>query len=196
MGCVGTLPGDVLAEDTETCTDWISLERFILGGPEVNRLFMTGEHPNAPADLEAIYLVRHVLEIYSDKGYDFERRFLMWFSLHSNNSLSLSTATRAVLRAMVGVAANIQRLACICLITLHARLQAALPQYLHSIRGIPCVMPCQLRDVGPFSWIEEYRVYRALWHLQVFSDLLETGTRLHWSADDMVWSGQEDNRAA
>jgi len=42
-------------------------------------------------------------------------------------------------------------------------------------------VPYEAQDVGPPSWVEEYRVYRALWHLQLYSDLLDAGDSLNWS---------------
>ncbi|KAJ5778648.1 hypothetical protein N7520_001894 [Penicillium odoratum] len=87
-------------------------------------------------------------------------------------SLSLMTSsfstTRAILQEMVIVAANIQRLACACLITLLTRLRKS-------------------RDAGLPSWIEEYRVYRALWHLQLCFDLLVVADRLEWAQSDLEY---------
>ena len=76
-----------------------------------------------------------------------------------------------MLREMLLVAANIQRLTCACLSTLLTYVRKVQPRCWKGIRG-PGVLQAQEgtelyqpRDASPPSWTEEYRVYRALWHL-------------------------------
>ncbi|CAG7937630.1 unnamed protein product [Penicillium salamii] len=58
------------------------------------------------------------------------------------------------------IAAQIQRLACACLAKLRREFASAVGlEPLHAQRANE-----------PFSWIEEYRMYWALWHLRSFSD--------------------------
>jgi hypothetical protein len=67
--------------------------------------------------------------------------------------------TTAEIYHLLHTAARIQRLACQCLCTMQQNLIAA-------------VEPSCTEAAGkPFIWLEEYRVYWALWHLQHYSDL-------------------------
>ncbi|PYH86231.1 hypothetical protein BO82DRAFT_380369 [Aspergillus uvarum CBS 121591] len=108
-------------------------------------------------------LVKHILEQNSVMSYDLERYFKVCIELRGpipdtclchfvdrtafdlksgeRHRLSMSTATRASLRAVVSIAAKIQRLACMCLTTLRGRLQAMLPQYSEDIRHMPSLVP-------------------------------------------------------
>lgn len=112
-----------------------------------------------------------------------------------DHSLSLAASPASIsqllLKEMLFVAANIQRLACACLSALLTYVRKVQPRCWKGIRG-PGILqaqegtePYQLRDAGPPSWIEEYRVYRALWHLQLFSDVSITGARLNWPQSDI-----------
>ncbi|KAL3472492.1 hypothetical protein BJX99DRAFT_272907 [Aspergillus californicus] len=77
----------------------------------------------------------------------------------------------AQLCKVLHIAANIQRLTCLCLSAMHANFVAALP---------PSDAP---QATAPFSWIETYRVSWALWHLQHYSDLHNMAKR-HWTWSD------------
>lgn len=71
----------------------------------------------------------------------------------------------SVMRDMICVAAHIQRLACTCLNTMQRNMQIAAS----SNTLLPeTAVHSAARQV---SWIEEYRVYRALWHLKVVSNM-------------------------
>ncbi|KAJ5988325.1 hypothetical protein N7481_003535 [Penicillium waksmanii] len=59
------------------------------------------------------------------------------------------------------IAAQIQRLGCVCLSKLQKEFASAV--------GISPLLAQQANE--PFSWIEEYRMYWALWHLRCYSDL-------------------------
>lgn len=76
-----------------------------------------------------------------------------------------------MLREMLLVAANIQLLTCACLSILLTYVRKVQSRCWKGIRG-PGVLQAQEgtelyqpRDASPPSWTEEYRVYRALWHL-------------------------------
>ncbi|KAL4955766.1 hypothetical protein BDW69DRAFT_182232 [Aspergillus filifer] len=67
---------------------------------------------------------------------------------------------------MIVIGAQIQRLAYACLVKLFENLRTA-----HN-----AILPAEWlenprRGSAPFQWIEEFRVYRALWLLQIHSDL-------------------------
>ena len=64
-------------------------------------------------------------------------------------------------RCILRIAAQIQRLACICLSTLRQTFVTAVG-----------TSPSRAQRASePFSYIEEYRAYWALWHLRCYSDL-------------------------
>lgn len=69
------------------------------------------------------------------------------------------------LRSMIRVAARIQRLSCAVISTMLDKLRLA--------GQSSSVLPpgWEVHGLAPSSWIEEYRVHRSIWVLQVFSDL-------------------------
>lgn len=74
------------------------------------------------------------------------------------------------------IAAQTQRLACACL--------SALRQGLATAVGTSSNRT-QMAN-GPFSYLEEYRVYWALWHLRRYSDLRKTaGQKWMWSREEI-----------
>lgn len=89
------------------------------------------------------------------------------------NTLPEQMTTREILH-IIHIAANIQRLACMCLYTMQQNFISAVTNSLGSAAA--------LRAAEPIVWIEEYRVYWALWHLQHYSALLKTAKhRWSWS---------------
>ncbi|KAL4864930.1 hypothetical protein BDV12DRAFT_188581 [Aspergillus spectabilis] len=74
------------------------------------------------------------------------------------------------LSRIIQITAQIQRLMCICLSTMQR-------SFLSALR----TQPEQAQNANDsFSWIEQYRVAWALWHLQHFSDL-QTAARIRWN---------------
>lgn len=69
------------------------------------------------------------------------------------------------LRSMIEVAAQIQRLSCAVISTMINNLRLASDPSSILPRG------WEMHGLAQSSWIEDYRVHRALWCLQVFSDL-------------------------
>ncbi|RAH66149.1 uncharacterized protein BO66DRAFT_460497 [Aspergillus aculeatinus CBS 121060] len=237
MDGLRSLPHELLAMIIGYAADWVSLESLILTSPLLAALFEPGEFPDALADSDAIYLFKEILQANPVMNSGLDRYVFMCAALRrpsvTDSSLAdflardfslettRTTMTRASLREMVAVAANIQRLACICLTSFLTRLRDLFSKYLAKARilgGLPDVGPYRLQDVGPPSWIEEFRVYRALWHLQLLADLLSTGTatpptpphpqqssswsqsdimylqnrHLRWSGGGQLPSGQDD----
>lgn len=69
---------------------------------------------------------------------------------------------------IIRIAAQIQRLACACLCAMQQKFCIAVQSHLTA--SLPS--PGQVKDFATApSWIEEYRVYWALWHLRLYSDL-------------------------
>ncbi|KAL4869552.1 hypothetical protein BDV12DRAFT_167588 [Aspergillus spectabilis] len=106
-----------------------------------------------------------------------------------NSHVLLDPLSEQDLYNFISTAARIQRLACICLHTMQRNLVAAVEKALG---------PVQAEKSGqPLIWIEEYRVYWALWHLQHYSALRQAArNKWNWSADSLkdldqynVWNG-------
>lgn len=62
----------------------------------------------------------------------------------------------------------------------------------------PEVAPFPVRDIGPPTWVEEQRVLRACWRLQIFNDLRGAvmGDRIAGWPTERLWPLQTDERAA
>ncbi|KAJ5995783.1 hypothetical protein N7481_002760 [Penicillium waksmanii] len=104
-------------------------------------------------------------------------------SISSERCLSLHFRGRSqseasdVMRGMIKVAAQIQRLACACLCLMLGNLEDA-------IKGAPDIHVRRAHAAfGPFSWIEELRVYRALWILQIYSDIYAAVRSTGWNKE-------------
>ncbi|KAJ5741936.1 hypothetical protein N7533_011345 [Penicillium manginii] len=104
-------------------------------------------------------------------------------SIPSENSLSFHFRGRSqfeaykVLRGIIKVAAQIQRLACACICLMLRNLEDA-------TRKAPDIHVRRAHAAfGPSSWIEEVRVYRALWVLQVYSDIYEAVRSTRWNTE-------------
>ncbi|KKK24891.1 hypothetical protein ARAM_000113 [Aspergillus rambellii] len=210
MEAFDKIPYEVLFRINAYAADWVALESLSHVSSRVGELF-AGE-PNSEADPEAIRLVESILAENPVMRHELHRHFRMSmrlrqpsladtsfaefmapdYSVSSLTSSPPSLITRAMLQEMVIIATNIQRLACACLTTFLARLRKVQPRLWEYTYGPPSprvvgTAPYKPRDSGPPSWIEEYRVYRALWHLQLYSDLLVAGDRLNWPQSDFEY---------
>lgn len=207
MAKLDHLPYEFLSSINAYAADWAALKGLLQVSQQVGEFF-AGEF-DSEADPEAIRLVESILMENPIMSHGLHRHFLMALKLrqptladpslahfmardYSQLSLTSSSTTRGMLQEMVTVAANIQRLACVCLTTLLNRLHKVQPRrwegYLDTdfkVFRVTGTAPYDLPDAGPPSWIEEYRVYRALWHLQLYSDLLVAADRLKWPQDDL-----------
>ncbi|RMZ38529.1 hypothetical protein AFCA_000018 [Aspergillus flavus] len=81
----------------------------------------------------------------------------------------------AELDRIVQIAAQVQRLACVCLSTMQQN-------FISAVEATPARSLCgavrALKASEPFLWIEEYRVYWALWHLVYYSILSKAAKAL------------------
>ncbi|KAJ5538389.1 hypothetical protein N7494_007868 [Penicillium frequentans] len=207
MATRSRIPIEILTIINTFTADWIGLENLWQVFPQIKDLF-TGD-PNRKADPEAIRLVEAILKDNPIMSHELHRHFRMTMALrqpsladtslavfmdqdYSLSSMSSSSITCHALQEMVIIAANIQRLACVCLATLLARLREIQPRRWEgelisdtNIIRVTGTAPYEPRDAGPPSWIEEYRVYRALWHRQLYFDLLVSVERLKWPLSDL-----------
>lgn len=80
---------------------------------------------------------------------------------------------------LIQIAGRIQRLACLCLLTMVGNLHCAVSssKLLGADRAATFI---------PFSWVEEYRVYQALWNLQLYSIYFYyTQSKWGWSDEEV-----------
>ncbi|KAJ5984606.1 hypothetical protein N7481_006705 [Penicillium waksmanii] len=79
---------------------------------------------------------------------------------------------------LIRIAGRIQRLACMCLLTMVGNLHCA-------VSSSKLLGPQRATHFIPFGWVEEYRVYQALWNLQLYS------TYIHYTQSKWGWSDEE-----
>ncbi|RAK92221.1 hypothetical protein BO79DRAFT_276960 [Aspergillus costaricaensis CBS 115574] len=120
---------------------------------------------------------------------------------NDDSSLSFdSPPAHTTLLEMITLAANIQRLACACLSTFLTRLRSVHPHRWTkedldpktSASTQTDMEPYKLHDVGPPSWLEEYRIYRPLWFLQLRYELLSVGKKLRLFTDARLQRMKDD----
>ncbi|GLB10955.1 hypothetical protein AtubIFM57258_007367 [Aspergillus tubingensis] len=111
-----------------------------------------------------------------------------------------SPPAHTTLLEMITLAANIQRLVCACLSTFLTRLRSVHPHRWTkedldpktSASTQTDMKPYKLHDVGPPSWLEEYRIYRSLWFLQLRYELLSVGKKLRLFTDARLQRMKDD----
>ncbi|GKZ37024.1 hypothetical protein AbraIFM66950_008317 [Aspergillus brasiliensis] len=199
------VPYIVLCNIIRQIPDWVTLENLIEASPRIREIFEPGKNPNEAAEPAATHIVDIILKgnsimkgqlhrhfwritelkqltpeemkeefggarpvlrrIGLNEGREPEQRSLTEFLARHKPPSFIS---RVALWETVHMAANIQRLACACLTFLRGLLQAHWDwnKRFHPMKPL---------DLSPFSWEEEYRVYRALWHLQLYSVLHKGG---------------------
>ncbi|TPR10572.1 amino acid adenylation domain protein [Aspergillus niger] len=206
MEALDRIPYELLSIINAYAADWVSLESLLQDSPRVGEIFSSDA--NTKADYEAVHLVESILQENPVMRHELHCHFRMALKLRQpslksssltdfisqDHSSSLMTSTSSIcpgkLEEMVSVAANIQRLACACLTTLLGRVRKVQPRCWKR-RASDGTEPYQPREAGSPTWIEEYRVYRALWNLQLYADLSTAGKRLGWLHDDLEnwWFG-------
>ncbi|PYI34205.1 hypothetical protein BP00DRAFT_423196 [Aspergillus indologenus CBS 114.80] len=205
MDPFSAIPHELLSSISEEAADWVGLDSLIRVSPRIAALFIP-EGGSDQAHPDAIYLVENILRTNSMVSHRLHRFFRMCADLRSptfssgcnltlaefmaqeySSPLSPTSVTGTALRDMVRVAANIQRLACACLTTFLARTRAVQPiGYGKDAAGkLKGGEPYPAREAGPPSWVEEYRIYRALWHLQLHSDVWNVSPQLDWSISEL-----------
>ncbi|GLA35056.1 hypothetical protein AnigIFM63309_009946 [Aspergillus niger] len=191
------LPCEILSIIITEAADWVALESLLQVSSRVRGPFAgDGE---TPGNCEAIYIVKSILTENTMMHHELHGLFCKCIALRQSSlavtsleqfrsgdydQLSVafnSSISQASLREMVHVGANIQRLACACLTTFLSRIRGIKPRYLTPSGDAPY----EPREAGPPSWIEEFRVYRALWHFQFYSDLLGAAERLDFPQEDL-----------
>lgn len=174
------LPTDILLLIMEEISDFVSLDNLLAISPHAASIFLRWAIPITQRTLltclitsqlgnfQEVMVIRSGSARYANLG-EFQASF--WAEDARTVDLVQYFAGRdpsevaVALRDMVRVAAHIQRIACTCLSKTMGNLYAA-------VNSNPVFPPSRelVGTVKP-SWVEEYRVYRAVWHMQVYSDL-------------------------
>lgn len=160
--------------------DFVGLEALLQLSPRVLAIFnhdpariMRSIVPNSPVTgfelqglfFECAFIHRPSLQINSLREYEAR--------VHAHSAINPRLVfvgtnraeTRLVMRDMICVAAHIQKLSCTCLNIMRKSLFAAVSSSPVSPETAP---GAALRQP---SWIEEFRVYRALWHIKLKSNI-------------------------
>lgn len=151
MKALNRLPAEFLFSINAHAADWVGLESLLHVSPQIGDLFSGDAHTKA--DPEAIRLIESILKENPIMNHELHRQFRMALELHwpdladtslaefmaRDHSLSLTACSSSisplVLREMLLVAANIQRLACTCLRTLLNYVRRVQPRCWKGIRG-------------------------------------------------------------
>lgn len=195
------LPPELITQIIIYIADFSAVESFISASPQVHAVFKA--QPSIVRDLIQSDPIASLLEI---------QKLCHNISLVQTSLAqcpSLAHYQQACDRipdfgytealCMLQLAAQTQRLACACMTLIQNNIVSALREVpAGSLSG-----PDRVRKTrDPFSWIEEYRVYCSLWHLQHYSYLRKTA-RERWSWDEAstrdldtynVWNGIVDRR--
>lgn len=163
------LPVEIILPILNLTADFTGVDSLLAASPAINAVFNANSSriisglleacPSTAQELHHLFRIVHCIRTPS-----FQPRYMCSFILRC--PVPKPDHDPSVARSMIHVASQIQYLACACLTKLFANFRSA-----HN-----AVLPAEwLNDeeggVSPFSWIEEFRVYRALWRLQINSDL-------------------------
>ncbi|OOF98883.1 hypothetical protein ASPCADRAFT_127475 [Aspergillus carbonarius ITEM 5010] len=176
------LPVEIIQSIVQYIPDFVGLESLLLVSARVKAIF---HHDPCVVDLDDLLASTYILGMP-----DIPRIFRQVALVHSQSIRSSSgddnndsasencPVSSATLLYMIHIAAQIQRQACICLPTMRHKFCTAVETHLAA--------SIETEDfAGPFSWVEEYRTYWALWHLRHYSDLQKLA-RDHINSPDNI----------
>lgn len=182
------LAPEIILEILKKVDDFVGLQGLITASAYINRVFNAHACEVLTAVLAANPItaepkVRQVFcriaLLHGQKTVKSVREYLSL--IESNAALRIPDA--ALASYMVNIGAQIQRLACTCLIVFlknfHEALEASTAKTSNPIGQR------KLNTAEPFSWIEEFRVYRALWNLYHYSELESGINRWGWAAKEL-----------
>lgn len=207
------LPNEIIVQILKSCCDFTSLNSLLEMSPVVNNVFNYFYADITEAVLKSCPMTQHGIEenfqfliaIYSTtaftpstilnflqrkRGDPFPPTLEAFRSFRALNSV-------AALRQAVSTAARIHRVACACLDTFIDRIKTTTPSHatvsdeelLDWLRGKapdPSGEPFQSKGTHNPHWVEQYRVHRVLWAIQIYTELCAAaGTRWSWSKDDI-----------
>ncbi|KAJ5794858.1 hypothetical protein N7457_001457 [Penicillium paradoxum] len=175
------LPAELIYEIIQYISDFVSLENLMAATPQVKDIFRANHHAilertissNSITSISDIRdLFRNIASIHCPSTHCSNLEEYMHLA-HAESTpdsvLPNQTTTLDLSLQMLHIAAQIQRLACLCLSTMRRNFVTAVTS------ADTLFSPDQVRNTAePFSWIEEYRVHWALWNLRHYSDLRKT----------------------
>ncbi|KAF7114221.1 hypothetical protein CNMCM5793_007799 [Aspergillus hiratsukae] len=207
------LPNEIIIQILKSCCDFTSLDGLLQMSPVVNDVFDYFYADITEAVLRSCPMTGHGIEenfqflvaIYSKTTFtpatiiDFLQRkpgdplppaLEAFQSLRAINSVT-------AFRQVVATVAKIHRLACACLDTFIHRIKTTTPSratvsdgklydWLWNHAPDPPAEPFQSKGTHHPHWVEQYRVHRVLWAMQIYTELCAAAeTRWSWSQDNI-----------
>jgi hypothetical protein len=180
------LPVELILGITSYTSDFVGLESLLILSPRVRAVFLT--HPRVIWDFLAQNPMTMmpgiqqrcrtiaVIHCHWFRPTDIDDYIYTCPSLL--DSFPPSHTTEGEILHILHTAARIQRLACACLYTMQRN-------FVSAVEGVFGSEATQVAG-EPLTWIEEFRVYQALWHLELYSSLRNAATsRWNWSSDSL-----------
>ncbi|KAL2786340.1 hypothetical protein BJX66DRAFT_36463 [Aspergillus keveii] len=170
------LPVELILNIIVCTSDFVGLESLLILSPRVRAVFHT--HPRIILDC----IAKNPMTMMPD----IQQRCRIIAMIHSNrlrptdidddiytcphllDSFSPSHTTDEEILHILHTAARIQRLACACLYTMQRNFVSAVDAVFGS--------EAAQKAGEPLTWIEEFRVYQALWHLELCCSLRNAAT--------------------
>ncbi|KAL3457820.1 hypothetical protein BJX64DRAFT_280325 [Aspergillus heterothallicus] len=193
MNIFEKLPHELIVMVIQQIDDFVGLESLLACSPWVNAVFrdrprrrlldVISINPMTQTP-DIIELFRNIILIRCTYCRSFEEYRLR---CRDTTNILLQYMTLSEIFEAIHVAAQIQRLACLCLSIMQQNFTNALRHTPRMHSPFCSSAPDCSRIPGasePPIWIEEYRVYWSLWHLQHYSDLqMAAHGRWHWSGE-------------
>ncbi|KAE8143614.1 hypothetical protein BDV38DRAFT_276697 [Aspergillus pseudotamarii] len=182
MGTFENLPSEIIIRIIHDAADFVGLQSLLVVSPRVHAVF-EAQPDRITEDLIVSNPMTTMPEIrnlirYTALAPTVHRSSLdnyIGVMCESTSSVLPRDMSFAELHQLVQIAAQVQRLACVCLSTMQQNFISAVGA---TPAGSLCGAVRAQKASEPFSWIEEYRVYWALWHLVYYSILCETALSL------------------
>lgn len=188
------IPVEIIQEIIRHVDDFAGLDNLISVLPQYKAIFLANSHN----------LVPHMLPLstaYADEIKTMASRIIIPPSSTLNHpmpdnlkyyssgldSLAIEERLRDPEFAyqFIRIGAQIQRLTCLCLSRFRNNLVAIVGT--HDTKKVPRALRSE-NARRKFSWIEEYRVYWALWHLQLYGQLRRTKGICPKSLEKELWN--------
>jgi hypothetical protein len=207
------LPTEIILQILKSCCDFTSLDGLLQMSPVVNDVFtyfyaeiteavlvtcpMTGN--GIEEDFKLLVAIYSTTTFTPSTILDFLQRTPgdpFPPALEASQSFR-SLDSNAAVRQTVSTAAKIHRLACACLDTFIHRIKITTPSratvsdgklysWLWNREPDPPAEPFQSKGTHHPRWVEQYRVHRVLWAIQIYSELCAAAEkRWSWSQDDI-----------
>ncbi|KAF9885831.1 hypothetical protein FE257_012303 [Aspergillus nanangensis] len=185
------LPPELIRQIIQSTDDFVGLESLLSASPRVSHVFQASPHSllqdvvtsnpmtTTPKIQKLFWNIARIHKPPPVQCTSLDDYILLTTTPRESPSPSPPSSmvvSAHLARLMIQIAAQTQRLACLCLSTLQRNFVAAVgassTDSLASEGGGTLSGSCRASKASePFWWIEEYRVYWSLWHLRHYSDL-------------------------